>query len=156
VYIIGTYTSKVDSKNRFSLPVGLKKQLPDALGQGLVIKPSIFVPCLEIYTQDKWKEIMLKLGQLNRFVRKHNDFIRTYMSGAKLVDSDSSDRFVLAKELIEFGKIDKNIVLSSAIDYIELWSEKAYEQQIQPISLDEDFQKLAEEIMSNPIPSTDA
>lgn len=154
MYIIGTYTSKVDSKNRFALPAGLKKQIESSLAEGLVVKPSIFSPCLEVYTQPKWQEIMSKLGQLNRFVKKNNDFIRAYMAGTKLVAPDGSDRFVLAKELMEFAGIDKNIMLSSAIDYIELWSEQAYESQSQPIALDADFQRLAEEIMSKPLPDS--
>ena len=130
ISILGTYECKADAKGRVMLPSGLKKQVLPVLDDGFVIKRSVFNKCLEIHPMSEWKKIVDQVNQLNRFVKKNNDFIRSYMSGLKIVNVDSSSRILIPKDLIQFAGLEKKIVLSSSVNIIEVWDKSEYEQSV--------------------------
>jgi MraZ protein len=129
------------------VPSALKKQLAPALQEGFVIKRSVFQPCLELYPMDQWQELMAKMNKLNRFVKKNNDFIRKFTAGVKQVEVDGNGRLLIPKDLVGFAGISKEIVLSSAINIIEIWDKDKYENSLN--GGDDDFAELAEEVMGN-------
>lgn len=143
---IGTYECKVDAKGRLMVPVALKKQMGD-LNSGFVLKRSVFQPCLELYSMEEWNKMMAKVNKLNRFIKKNNDFIRRFTAGVKVVEIDANGRLLIPKDLVVFAKIDKEIVLSSAVNIIEIWDKNLYENAIENAT--DDFATLAEEVMGN-------
>ncbi|QTV06243.1 division/cell wall cluster transcriptional repressor MraZ [Faecalibacter bovis] len=145
--LIGTYECKVDAKGRLPIPAGLKKQLSDCLSDGFVVKRSVFQKCLEIHPMKNWDKIMTDLNKLNRFVKKNNDFIRAFTAGVKVVEVDSNNRLQISKDLVAYAQIDKEVVLSTSIDIIEIWDKDLYESIINVD--DVDFAQLAEDIMGN-------
>ena len=145
--IIGTYECKVDAKGRLMLPAPLKKQLAGSLQDGFVLKRSVFQPCLELYPMSEWNLMMQKINKLNRFVKKNNDFIRRFTAGVKVVEIDNLGRLLVSKDLSVFAKISKDIVLSSAINIIEIWDKELYEKAIDDFV--GDFADLAEDVMGN-------
>ena len=147
INIIGTYECKADVKGRVMFPSALKKQLQKVLGDGFVIKRSVFNQCLEIHPMQEWNEVVGQVNKLNRFVKKNNDFIRSYMAGLKVVDVDGSGRFLIPKDLLSFAGLEKQIVLSSSVNMIEIWDKNKYESSVAE-SL-KDFGDLAEEVMGN-------
>jgi len=145
--IIGTYECKVDAKGRVLLPAPLKKQLTDSLNDGFVLKRSVFQPCLELYPMSEWNLMMQKINKLNRFVKKNNDFIRRFTAGVKVVEIDNLGRLLIPKDLVAFGNISKDLVLSSAVNIVEIWDKDLYEKSIS--GDDMDFADLAEDVMGN-------
>lgn len=145
--IIGTYECKVDSKGRLMLPAPLKKQLHEGLEEGFVLKRSVFQPCLELYPMAEWNKMMEKINKLNRFVKKNNDFIRRFTAGVKVVEMDSAGRILISKDLVVFADIKSDIVLSSAVNIVEIWDKDKYEKSIDESA--DDFADLAEEVMGN-------
>lgn len=127
------------------LPVALKNQLAPSLQQGFVLKRSVFQPCLELYPMEEWNLLMQKMNKLNRFVKKNNDFIRRFTAGVKIIEVDTTGRLLIPKDLLGFAGISKDIVLSSAINIIEVWDKDKYEQAIDDATVD--FADLAEEVM---------
>ena len=124
-----------------------KKQLAPVLQEGFVVKRAVFQPCLELYPMKEWNLMMEKINKLNRFVKKNNDFIRRFTAGVKVVEMDASGRLLIPKDLCAFANIQKNIVLSSAINIIEIWDKDNYEKAIDDATTD--FAALAEEVMGN-------
>ncbi len=145
--IIGTYECKVDAKGRLMIPSALKKQLASSLQDGFVLKRSVFQPCLELYPMTEWNLMMQKINKLNRFVKKNNDFIRRFTAGVKVVEVDDLGRLLIPKDLVAFSKISKDIVLSSAVNIVEIWDKDLYEKSI--AGDDIDFADLAEDVMGN-------
>lgn len=143
--LIGTYECKVDSKGRLMLPAALKKQLLPALQDGFVLKRAVFQPCLELYPMSEWEALMQKVNKLNRFKKKNNDFIRRFTAGVKMVEVDSTGRLLIPKDLVAFADISKEIVVSSAINIVEIWDKSRYEKAIDDAT--GDFADLAEEVM---------
>ncbi len=147
VNLIGTYECKADAKGRLALSSSLKKQLSPILQEGFVLKRSVFQPCLEMYPMSEWNILMAKVNKLNRFVKKNNDFIRRFTAGVKVVELDGSGRLLIPKDLQLFAGINKNVVLSSAVNIIEIWDKDNYEKAIDDATVD--FADLAEEVMGN-------
>ena len=147
ISILGTYECKADTKGRILLPSGLKKQILPVLNDGFVVKRSVFNKCLEIHPMSEWKKIVNQVNKLNRFVKKNNDFIRSYMSGLKIVSVDSSSRLLIPKDLIKFAGLEKEIVLTSSVNIIEVWDKVEYENSVSK-SL-EKFGDLAEDVMGD-------
>jgi MraZ protein len=145
--IVGTYECKVDSKGRLMLPVPLKKQLNNSLQEGFVLKRSVFQQCLELYPMAEWNLMMQKINKLNRFVKKNNDFIRRFTAGVKVIEIDSTGRLLITRDLVVFASVDKDVVLSSAVNIIEIWDKDLYEKAIDDSV--GDFADLAEEVMGN-------
>ncbi len=102
------------------LPVALRKQLGE-LENGFVLKRSVFQTCLELYPMAEWNTMMSRINKLNRFVKKNNDFIRRFTAGVKIVEIDANGRLLIPKDLVAFAHIDKDIVMSSAINIVEIW-----------------------------------
>lgn len=145
--LIGTYECKSDAKGRLMLPNMLKKQLVSVLEGGFVLKRSVFQPCIELYPMQEWQLMMDKVNNLNRFVKKNNDFIRVFTAGVKIAELDVTGRLLIPKDLAIFAGIDKDIVLSSAVNIVEIWDKGKYEVAIKEATVD--FANLAEEVMGN-------
>lgn len=147
INLIGTYECKADAKGRVMFSSALKKQLLPVVSKGFVIKRAVFQPCLELYPMQEWNLMMEKINKLNRFVKKNNDFIRRFTAGVKVVELDTSGRLLIPKDLCQFAKINKQVVLSSAVNIIEIWDKDNYESTIDDSAID--FAELAEEVMGN-------
>lgn len=145
--IIGTYECKVDAKGRIMMPAPLKKQLTPSLQEGFVLKRSVFQSCLELYPMAEWNVLMAKINKLNRFVKKNNDFIRRFTAGVRVVEVDNLGRLLIPKDLTVFASIHKDVVLSSAVNIVEIWDKDLYEKSINDSMVD--FADLAEDVMGN-------
>jgi MraZ protein len=145
INIIGTYECKSDSKGRIFLPSQIKKQLKNVLKDGFVIKRSVFNRCLEIHPMSEWNLVMKQVNSLNRFVKKNNEFIRSYMSGLKVVNIDNTGRLLIPRDLLTYANLNKEVVLSSSVNMIEVWDKDHYEESI--ASTFKNFGDLAEEVM---------
>ncbi|MGK0322971.1 MAG: MraZ protein [Psychroserpens sp.] len=127
------------------LPAAIKKQLLPVLQNGFVLKRAVFQPCLELYPMTEWEILMQKVNKLNRFKKKNNDFIRRFTAGLKQVEVDAAGRLLIPKDLVAFSGITKDIVVSSAINIIEIWDKDNYEKAVDDAT--GDFADLAEEVM---------
>jgi MraZ protein len=90
---------------------------------------------------------MEKINSLNRFNKKNNNFIRRFTAGVKTVEMDISGRLLISKDLVKHAQIGKEIVVSSAVNILEIWDKSLYEKAIDEATLD--FGVLAEEVMGD-------
>ena len=127
------------------LPAVLKKQLASVVKRGFVLKRAVFQPCLELYPMEEWEKLMKKVNKLNRFNKKNDAFIRRFTAGVKVIEVDVTGRLLIPKNLLGFSGIEKEVVLASAVNIIEIWDKDRYEKAIDDATLD--FADLAEEVM---------
>lgn len=153
INLIGTYECKSDDKGRLMVAAPLKKQLAPVLQEGFILKRSVFQECLELYPMSEWNAMMLKVNKLNRFRKKNNDFIRLFTAGVKVVEMDTNGRILIPRDLMSFAGIGKDLVLSSAVNIIEIWDKTKYEKAVNDAI--NDFADLAEEVMGNQDDQTD-
>ena len=146
-HFIGTYECKADAKGRIMIPVALKKQLSAVVSKGFVLKRAVFNSCLELYPMQEWEQLMTKINKLNRFNKKNIDFIRRFTAGVKMVEVDASGRLLITKDLLGHASIQKEVVVSSTVNILEIWDKDQYEAAIDAATLD--FGALAEEVMGD-------
>ena len=142
---LGEFDCKLDAKGRMMIPVGLKKQLPEAVAEGLVINRG-YEKHLVIYTRKEWDKAVEELQELNQYEKKSREFIRYFMRGASELPLDGAGRVLLPKSLLEYACIDINgeVVLSCQLNKIEVWAKDAYDAELDDEP--ENFANLAEEV----------
>ena len=143
-HFLGEFDCKLDAKGRMVIPSNLKKQLPEAEAEGLVINRG-FEKNLVVYTKKEWNKITDVLSNLNQYEKKNRDFLRYFTRGASELNLDAANRVLLPKALMEYAGIKSDVVLLCQFNKIEIWSKEAYE-----VNLDdepENFASLAEEVM---------
>lgn len=143
-HFLGEFECKLDAKGRLSIPSGLKRQLPEAEREGLVINRG-FEKHLVIYTRKEWDTIVTDLSKLNQYEKRTREFIRYFTRGATELSVDAVGRVLLPKSLLEYAGIGADVVLACQFNKIEVWDQKAYDAQMD--SEPENFANLAEEVM---------
>jgi len=145
VSVLGTYECKLDAKGRFMFPVQYKNQMGEELKRGFVIKRSIFKKCLELFPIEQWQAETAMVSKLNMFRKKNADFVTKFMAGVKPVELDGTGRLLIPKDLLRYGDITKEIVLTSVVNRIEIWDRSQYELAVDYDP--DDFASLAEDVM---------
>jgi MraZ protein len=143
---LGEYEATLDAKGRFLLPAGLKKQMPEEDGNAFVINRG-FEKCLTMYPLSSWEPIFSNISKLNDFDPKVREFRRWFLNGAIQMDMDGAGRLLVPKNLVEHARLDKDIVLVSAVNKIEIWDKKTYQQFFDSFT-PEAFSSLAAQVMS--------
>ena len=143
---IGEYEATLDAKGRFLLPGALKKQLPEGSTDSFVLNRG-FEKCLSLYPQKSWKPIFTEISDLNDFDPKVREFRRYFLNGATQVELDSANRLLIPKNLMEHAGLERDIVLVSAVNKIEIWDKNKYQQFFETFS-PEAFSNLAKDVMA--------
>lgn len=144
---LGEYEATVDAKGRFLLPAGFKKQLPEGDNAQFVINRG-FEKCLTLYPSSSWEPIFTEISKLNEFDPKVREFRRIFLNGATTLELDSAGRLLIPQNLKVHAGIEKDIVLVSAVNKIEIWDKNKYQQFFESYS-PESFSGLAEQVMAN-------
>jgi len=145
-YLTGEFECKLDNKGRMMIPAGLKKKLPEAEKEGLVINRG-FEKYLVIYTKQEWDKKLDELNKLNQYEKKNIEFIRYFTRGATELNVDAAGRVNLPQGLLDYAGIGADVVLNCQMTKIEMWDKAAYQAMIE--SEPEDFAALAEEVMGD-------
>ncbi len=143
-YLLGEFDCKVDSKGRFMLPSGLKKQLSEGDQERFVINRG-FERNLTLYPQSEWQKISREVNSLNLYNKKNREFVRYFFRGASEITLDAASRLLLPKTLLDYAGIEKEIVLFAYGQRVEIWAKDVYESMMN--NEPEDFSSLAEDVM---------
>ncbi|MFA8450826.1 MAG: division/cell wall cluster transcriptional repressor MraZ [Bacteroidales bacterium] len=142
--LIGTYECKLDAKGRFLLSSGLRQQLGDSFKQGFVLKKGLFDEYLDLYPMNVWRAETEKILEKTKLLRKNADYLRRFVASAKIVEVDSHGRIQIPKDLFNFAHFEKNIVITSVLNKIEIWDKQKYQKAIEYDQ--DDFSDLTEEL----------
>ena len=146
---LGEYEATLDAKGRFLLPAGFKKQLPEEGAKHFIINRG-FEKCLTLYPLQSWEPIFSEISKLNDFDPKVREFRRYFLNGATQLELDSAGRLLVPKNLNEHAGLDKDIVLVSAVNKIEIWDKNKYKQFFETFT-PQSFSDLANEVMNKTV-----
>lgn len=142
--LVGEYACTLDTKGRFLLPSALRKQLPEGEQTHFVLNKGLD-NCLVLYPKKVWEAELSKIQSLNMYETKNRTFARVFLSGASEVELDSSDRILIAKNLMEKATLSKDLILLAQLDRIEIWDKQTYEAWLANPEID--MATLAEDVM---------
>jgi MraZ protein len=145
IVFLGEYEVTLDAKGRFLLPVGIKKQLPEDAGEQFVIARG-FEKCLTLYPKKNWDPILAELSKVSEYKAENREFLRYFTMGATLSELDSAGRMLIPQNLKAHAGLDKDIVLVSVINKIEIWDKGKYQQFFESFT-PEKYSDLAERVM---------
>ena len=150
IVFLGEYEVTLDAKGRFLLPAGVKKQLPEDAGDQFVIARG-FEKCLTLYPKKNWDPILAELSKVSEYKAENREFLRYFTMGATLGELDSAGRLLIPPNLKAHAGLEKDVVLVSVINKIEIWDKVKYQQFFESFT-PEKYSDLAERVMggSNP------
>lgn len=93
----------------------------------------------------EWVSVMAEVNKLNRFKKENNTFIRGFTAGLKTVEVDGTGRIQIARDLVAFAGISKEVVLHPSVNVLEIWDKGRYEQSVD--INEDDFVVLTEKVM---------
>ena len=143
---LGEFEATLDAKERFLLPAGFKKQLPEEETGRFVINRG-FEKCLALYPVKSWEPLYNQIEKLNEFEPKVREFRRYFLNGASYVVPDSAGRLLVTQSLKDYAELQKDIVLVAAVNKIEIWDSNKYKQFFESFS-PETFSNLAKDVMA--------
>jgi len=139
--LTGEYRVRIDDKGRLKLPSALLSQIGEdpvfTINRG-------FEKHLMLYPREVWVKKTKEINKLNIYKTKERNMIRYFYRGASELRTDAADRVLIPKSLMEYAKIDKEVVLFAYNEQIEIWSDKLYEEFLG--SEPEEFAEYADEI----------
>lgn len=141
--LLGEYELTIDTKGRFLLPAGFRKQLPEDAVSFVINRG--FENCLSLYPKSNWDALANSINRLNDFNPKVREFKRLFLNGATPVELDSAGRLLIPKPLQEYANITKDIVFSAQGNKVELWNKDAYHQYLQHAAAN--YSDLASEVL---------
>jgi MraZ protein len=144
-FFTSEYECKLDVKGRIALPSRIKAQLPEG-EQELVIRRG-FEPCLILYPMVEFKKVFSAISGLSEFSKENRDFQRSFLSGVVTVELDGSGRFLVPRNLLTYGNLDKEVLLVGTGSKVEIWDPATYRKNL--ISDPGDLSKLAEKYLNS-------
>jgi MraZ protein len=142
---LGEFEATLDSKGRFLLPAGFKRQIPEGESTRFVINRG-FEKCLSLYPMQSWQPLYDRISTLNDFDPKVREFRRYFLNGAIIVEPDAAGRLLIPQNLKEYAGLEKDIVLAAAVNKLEIWDKDKYQKFFESYSPD-DFSVLAQSVM---------
>jgi len=132
---LGEFEATLDSKGRFLLPAGFKKQLPKEDTHRYVINRG-FDKCLSLYPLKNWEPLFTKIAGLNEFDPKQREFRRAFLNGATYVEPDGAGRILIPPSLKTYAELQKDLVLMATGEKLEIWDSSKYKKFFDSISSD--------------------
>ncbi len=141
----GSFTFSLDSKGRLNIPAKIRRDInPDANGAFVLTRGPL--KCIDLYPYDEWRLFEAKLKSLNIFDPKEGIVMRRFLQEAVEDKIDAQNRILIPKNLAEFAGLDKEVFILGALNKIELWDPKIYEDYINQQDLA--FEEAAQQVMT--------
>lgn len=144
----GNIEAKLDQKGRAFFPKIFRKILQEEDNSGiLVLRKDVFQPCIAIYPEAVWNELLDNLrSKLNRWNREHQQIYRQFVSEVELVKLDSNGRLLIPSRYREIANLEQNINFIGMDDFVEIWGEVNLKK---PFMETEEFQEKMQQIIED-------
>jgi len=141
----GNYTYSIDNKGRISIPAKLRKHVAGEASDTFIMTRGTST-CIDIYPMDQWQKVEEKLLQLNSFNPEEALFKRMISQFATDGTLDSQSRILIPQSLLEYAKIDNEVLILGAMEKIEVWNPKIYDDYIKQTG--QTYEQIAAKVMS--------
>ncbi len=120
---MGEYHHNLDEKGRLIIPAKFR----DILGSKFIITRGI-EKCLYIYSKEDWEKIVSKLNTLPFTKKDARTFIRSFFSGAALIEVDRQGRINITSPLVGHAGLSKECVIIGANNRVEVWDKGQWDK----------------------------
>lgn len=127
----GASAISIDEKGRLAIPSKYRSQLLSQAEGKLVCTIDTVQPCLLLYAVPEWKVVEKRLAGLSSFNPTERRLQRMLLGHANDCEMDKNGRLLIAPTLRTHAQLDKKVMLVGQLNKFEIWSEDAWNQQIQ-------------------------
>ncbi len=139
--LTGEYKNSLDDKGRLLIPSKLRTELE---GEQLVLTRGV-ESCLWLFPAEQWKSLADQITQSTSLFQKRARILkRRIIAPAQEVEIDKAGRITVPPTLREYADLSKDTVILGLENYIEIWNEAAYVQDLE--DNEEEFLEAAEEL----------
>lgn len=122
--LLGEYRHNLDAKNRLFIPAKFREEL----GEYFVVAKLMRGECLRVCSIAEWDKYVEPIRNMQR--KDSERILRALTKEAIQVSPDAQGRVVLSNALVEKAGLTKNAVIIGCNDYVEIWSESAYQRML--------------------------
>jgi MraZ protein len=142
----GQFTYSIDSKGRIAIPAKLRKHISAEANETFVMTRGLS-NCIDLYPLDEWQKIEQALLNLNSFQPDDARFIRMFVQFAAEDVMDGQSRILVPSSLIDYAKIQKEVLILGALKKIEVWNPKVYEEYL--LQSPQTYEEIAAKVMAS-------
>ena len=128
-FFTSEYECKLVAKGRLVLPARIKNGLPETSGNELVVGLG-FEKCLIVYPILEFKKLYAKVAGLSEFNPDYRKLQRNFFRGNTVLELDSSGRFLIPKQMLNYAQLEKQVVVVGMGNKVELWNPELYKEQL--------------------------
>ncbi len=125
-YFVGTHTNKMDSKGRVSLPAPFRDIVTEGTNTAFYIFPSPNGTMLEAGGVDLIEYIANSIEEQAPMFSEEEDAMSYIMASARLVQCDSTGRFIMPAEFIEFAKLNGEMTFVGKARRFQIHNTESY------------------------------
>ena len=125
---LGQFQHALDEKGRLTVPARFRELLDGGafVTQGLD-------QCLVVMTSASFARTLSDLSAMNMADPNARLLRRVILSNAYPIEVDKAGRVLMPQQLREFAGLDGEAIVAGQGDYFEVWSPKAWNEQMQQI-----------------------
>ena len=117
------YPRQLDERGRIIMPSKVREKLSDTV----YVTQAPSDRCLHLYSEDEWNRVAEKVNKLPTATDPNAAaFVRLFFGKATSVQIDKQGRIPLAKRLMDYAGLEKEVVLVGANTRLEIWDAKAW------------------------------
>ena len=141
---LGQYTYSLDEKGRVSMPARFRRLLTPEARETFVITSGLDA-CLFVYPLDVWERKSTLLRDLPISNSRSRKWVRWVASSAVPSTCDSQGRITVPPHLLRWAKLEKETLISGALDRIEIWNPAVFAAYT--AGIEDEFEELAEDVL---------
>jgi MraZ protein len=140
----GRYEHTIDPKGRLSIPSRYREELATRGITTLVLSEADH--CIWAFPLDAWEQLEERLRLHPQLSPERRSVVRVMVASAKECPVDRAGRTLVPPELREFAGLKKDVMITGALDWFEIWSRERWadHRQTLRVGFDEMTRKLSE------------
>ena len=126
--LTGTFELTIDSKNRLSIPAGIRSAMdPERDGSKFYMVPGDPKTTLSLYTDRYFERYADEYHAGLDPNDEREKFEKVFYAMATLLDVDKQGRVVLPGWILDRVEIGKQVTMTGARDHLVIWNRKEYQ-----------------------------
>jgi MraZ protein len=140
----GRYEHTIDPKGRLSIPSRYREELVARGITTLVLSEGDH--CVWAFPLDAWEQLEERLRLHPQLSPERRSVVRVMVASAKECPVDRAGRTLVPLELREFAGLKKDVMITGALEWFEIWSRERWadHRQTLRVGFDEMTRKLSE------------
>ena len=125
---LSTFTNKLDSKGRVSVPSQFRTALVNPEFSGVVVYESFVNGCIEGCDIDRIRKIADSIDNLDPFSEDRDALATALLGGSFQLSIDADGRVILPESLLKKAKIKGTVVFVGKGPTFEIWQPEKFEE----------------------------